>query len=78
MTYIILDKANADIVCGKSGPMAELMPIPLTDGTFILGIEVLEDKAHARHAARLVDLPWKERKDIENLLPKSPLMPIHG
>ena len=54
---IILAAAEADKVRGKSFPMAAIEPIPLEDGTFMLGVEVLADPAHAAQSAFLALLP---------------------
>lgn len=66
---LILTAAEADAVRGKSGPMAEIVPIPLADGRFVLGSEVLDDPAHAARRATLVNLPAIETKDVEALMP---------
>lgn len=72
MTFLILTNAEADVVRGKSGPMAEIMPIPLKDGTFIIGTDVFDDPVHANRVGWLKGRPERERKDIEALLPVPP------
>jgi len=54
---IILTAAEADKVRGKSSPMAAIEPILLKDGSYMLGVEVLTDPAHAKHLTTLNPLP---------------------
>ena len=65
---IILTAAEADAVRGMSTPTAAIEPIALTDGTFMLGVEVLEDPAHAKHLSKLSGLTRADVKDIQNLI----------
>lgn len=57
--YIVLDKAQAEEVRGPSDvvPWRALDPIAVDDGSFVLGEEVLEDKAHEKHRDMLAKLP---------------------
>ena len=57
---IILTAAEADKVRGMSSPMAAIEPILLKDGTFMLGVEVLADPAHAKHLSVFDPLPKAE------------------
>lgn len=62
-SVIILTAAEAEAVRGNSTPIAAIEPVALTDGRFILGIEVLTDPAHAKHHAFLALLPCLDRDD---------------
>ncbi|CAB4165289.1 hypothetical protein UFOVP833_44 [uncultured Caudovirales phage] len=75
---VVLTEAEAAVVRGKSGPMAEIMPIPLKDGTFILGTEVFDDPAHTNRVGWLKGRPECEWKDIEALIPEPPKFGIKG
>lgn len=70
---ILLSAAEADAVRGPSGadPMSALEPVALTDGRFTLGIEVLDDPAHAAHRDVLAALPRADLAEISGLLPTS-------
>ena len=48
MTFIILTKAEAEALRGKTGDFTALDPQELKDGTFILPAAVLTDPAHAK------------------------------
>lgn len=74
MALMILTAAQAARVRGQSTPMAALDPIPLTGGTYLLGDEVLNDKAHAKHHALLSTLPKIDKETATKLLPV-PIMP---
>ena len=65
---IILTAAEADAVRGMSTPTAAIEPIALTDGTFMLGDEVLTDPAHAKHLSMLSGLVTADMEDIQNLI----------
>jgi hypothetical protein len=67
-SVIILTAADAEAVRGMSTPTAAIEPIALMDGTFMLGIEVLADPAHARHLSKLSGLVTVDTKDISGLL----------
>jgi hypothetical protein len=71
---IVLPEALAVQVRGISDAtqMAFLEPLPLTDGTYFLGAEVLNDPAHAKHRAALSALPQVDLSNIAALLPKGP------
>lgn len=58
--HIILTKAQADAVRGKSTPTAALEPIEMADGTFALPAAVLADPAHARALAALRTRPRRQ------------------
>ena len=76
-TVILLTAAQADAVRGPSSEtpnLASLEPVALTDGRFILGIEVLNDPSHAENHAALAALPTAAAADIASLLPQ----PEHG
>lgn len=68
---ILLTPEHVAAVRGPSAtaPSASLEPIALTDGRYIVGIEVLADPAHAAHYALLSTLPTCELEDIAHLLP---------
>lgn len=65
---IILTAAEAEAVRGMSTPMAAIEPVALMDGTFMLGIEVLADPAHAKHLSKLSGLTTADVKGIEMLI----------
>ncbi len=72
-TVILLTAGQADTVRGPSAEqpsLAALQPIALTDGRFILGVEVLTDPAHAEDHAVLAALPTADAADIAALLPQ--------
>lgn len=74
---ILLSGAQADAVRGPSAEspsMATLEPVALTDGRYILGVEVLSDPAHAEDHDYLAALPTADAADIAGLLPQ----PEHG
>lgn len=48
MAFIILSKAEAEALRGKTGDFTALDPQELKDGTFILPAAVLTDPAHAK------------------------------
>ena len=71
-TVILLTAAQAAQVHGPSAeaPMlAALQPIGLTDGRFILGVEVLADPLHAEEAVLLSTLPQADFSTVQSLLP---------
>jgi len=67
---ILLTAKQADQVRGVSvmDPSAALDPVAISDGRFILPIEVLDDPAHAKHHEFLSGLPKIEMSAIEKLL----------
>jgi len=69
--FILLSAAEADQVRGRSSiqPTCELQPVALTDGRYILGVEVINDEAHAAHWPLLASLPQSEWSKIETLIP---------
>jgi len=74
-TIILLSAAQATEVRGPSSEapnFAALMPVALTDGRYILGIEVLGDPLHAEHAVLLSTLPQADFSTVANLLPVGP------
>lgn len=48
MAFIVLTKAEAEALRGKTGDFTALDPQELKDGTFILPAAVLTDPAHAK------------------------------
>lgn len=71
-TIILLTSAQAAQVRGPSSEapnLAALMPVALTDGRFILGVEVLGDPLHAEYAAFLSTLPQVDFSTVAALLP---------
>lgn len=48
MAFIVLTKAEAEALRGKTGDFTALDPQELKDGTFILPAAVLADPAHAK------------------------------
>lgn len=63
-TFIILDSDQADSVRGLSSPSAALNPIEREGGVFLLGVEVLDDPAHAAHRDYLSALPRMDDSDL--------------
>ena len=71
-TVILLTAAQADAVRGPSNEaptQAALLPVALTDGRYILGVEVLTDPLHVEARAFLTSLPTAAFADIAALLP---------
>ena len=71
-TVILLTAAQADAVRGPSNEaptQAALLPVALTDGRYILGVEVLTDPLHAEDRAFLAALPTTDATAIAGLLP---------
>jgi len=71
---ILLSGAHADNVRGPSAEspsMATLQPVALTDGRYILGVEVLSDPAHADVRDYLAALPTADAAEIAGLLPQT-------
>jgi len=69
---ILLTAAQAAAVRGPSETepkFAALQPAPLTDGRYILGVEVLDDPALAEDRAFLSGLAQADVADIADLLP---------
>jgi hypothetical protein len=59
--FIVMTAAQAVDVAGYSTPSAQLRPVMLADGiSFILGLEVLDDPAHA--AVRDTLLTYTQRE----------------
>lgn len=57
---IILDAAQAESLRGPTAPTAELVPLPLADGTtWVLPVAVLDDPAHAARHDVLAALPQR-------------------
>lgn len=72
---ILLTAAEAAQVAGPSEEAptrAALQPVALTDGRFILGVEVLADPLHAEDHALLSSLPQVDYSTVEGLLPVVP------
>lgn len=73
VTVILLTADQAATVRGPSGEapnLSALQPVALTDGRFILGVEVLDDLSHADHWALLAELPTADFADVAALLPQ--------
>lgn len=74
---IILSAAQASLVRGYSDrnppgfPLARLDPIPLKDGTFMLGVEVLNDPRHVRFKNVIASLTIVDMATLTALLPDS-------
>lgn len=71
-TVILLTAALADAVRGPSREAparAALDPIALTDGRYILGIEVLTDPLHSEDRTLLASLPTADFSEVAALLP---------
>jgi hypothetical protein len=71
LNVIILTAQQADQVRGPSAEapnMAALAPVGLTDGRFILGVEVLSDPAHAQHWAFLATLAQADVSAVASLM----------
>ena len=71
-TVILLTSEQANTVRGPSAEfpsMAALQPIALTDGRFILGVEVLTDPAHAEDHDYLAALPQVDFATLADLIP---------
>lgn len=66
--FIILSKAEADAVRGKTSPSTALDPIEMEDGTFILPDVVLTDPAHRTRKAALEPMQRKTVSEIEPIL----------
>jgi hypothetical protein len=71
---IILTQSQANIVSGASciNPYAILSPVPLSDGTYMLGDSVLIDPNHVQHITLLSSLPTKSLEEVQALLPTIP------
>ncbi|NQW52159.1 MAG: hypothetical protein HQ465_13065 [Rhodospirillales bacterium] len=75
-TVILLTAAQADAIRGPSGEapaLAALKPVQLTDGRYILGVEVLSDTLHTEYWPLLEGLPRASVEDIYDLIPR----PLH-
>lgn len=75
MAYVIvLADEQATEIRGPSAvdPQCAIMPIALTDGRFFVGVEILDDPAHAAHHDMLADLPMVDYETITGLLPQPP------
>lgn len=69
---ILLTAAQAAQVRGPSDEAptrAALQPVALTDGRFILGVEVLADPLHAEDHALLSTVPQVDYSTVQSLLP---------
>lgn len=51
--YLVMNAEAADAVRGESTPGHSLMPLPLTDGRFVLPVAVLNAPEHASKAEYL-------------------------
>jgi hypothetical protein len=73
-SVILLSADDAAHVRGMSDetPLASLQPLPLTDGRFYLGVEVLADPAHAEFHDYLSALPQVDYSEIASLVPSTP------
>lgn len=70
-SVIVLTAEQAAAVRGPSAEAptrAALAPIALTDGRFILGVEVLDDPNHAEHRALLQGLARTDYSSIDALI----------
>jgi hypothetical protein len=70
---IVLTAEQATQVRGPSDEapkLAALAPIALTDGRFILGVEVLDDPRHVEDRAFLSSLPQVDLEVVRELLPR--------
>jgi len=54
--FVVLSAEQAAQVRGQSSPIAALDPVLIADGHYILGLEVMEDPAHAKHIPFLATL----------------------
>lgn len=63
--FILLDQEDRDTVAGPSciSPGQSLVPIERMTGVFILGTEVLDDRAHTPHRTHLSALPQLDGED---------------
>lgn len=61
--FILLTAAEADQVRGPTTPPAALMPVERQGGVYILGVEVLDDPAHAGRHEYLAALPQLDDSD---------------
>lgn len=50
---IVMSAAQAALVTKKASPYAEIRPVPMTDGRFYVGVEVINDPAFAQWHAQL-------------------------
>lgn len=71
---MLLSAEQADAVRGPSAQTAAaaLSPQPLTDGSFFLGLAVLDDPAHAEHHDVLVACPVVDYSTLASRLPAPP------
>lgn len=70
-SFILLDAAQAAEVRGPSAtrPWAEIRPVELADGRFVLTADVLDDPAHVAHRALLAGLDTASPAAVVALLP---------
>lgn len=69
---IVLTAAQAAQVSGPSDEapsLAALQPVKLTDGRYILGVEVLADPLHAEDRTFLLTLPQVDLSTVASLVP---------
>lgn len=59
MAYIILTKTERDAIRGNSSAFAAIEPVALKDGTYVIGDEVLADKAHTQRVKLVANLDKK-------------------
>jgi hypothetical protein len=72
--FILLTVGQADHVRGPSvvTPSAALVPVERRDGSFVLGVDVLADPAHAAHREYLSILPQLDASDPSLAAPTPP------
>lgn len=58
-TYIVFTPEQAAVFKGSYGDNAELLPVPLVSGEFVVGNEVLEDINYSSIKADLMLLPQR-------------------
>lgn len=68
MALIVLTKAQADAIRGKSSPFAAIEPVELKDGTFMVGDEVLADPAHIQRVKSIEALPKVSADSLKTLI----------
>jgi hypothetical protein len=69
---LLLDEQQASAVRGESSTSAAaaLVPIALTDGRYVLPVDVLDDPAHGEHFDLLRSLPTATLEELEPLFPQ--------
>jgi hypothetical protein len=66
---ISLTKAQADAARSKPSPYAAIEPVLLTDGSYILGVEVISDPAHVLKKAALQACPQVTEASVAGKIP---------